>query len=263
MGGLVFFFLDMKLIEYRIPMPVSCDEYKIGQLYAVSKSSNQETSGDSGVEVLVNEPYDKDGKKGQYTHKIYHLGSKIPGWLAALAPASALKIDEKAWNGFPHIKTELTNPFMGDRFTYTVETMHKDNDTGEEENILELEKSQLKQRVIKRVDIIDPVPDSEDPTKFKSEKTGRGPLEKDWQKTSNPVMCAYKLVTIDFRYFGLQNRVENLILSYQDNIFAKFHQQVFCWLDEWYGMSIDDIRAYEVKLAEEMNSKLDAPEGKE
>lgn len=34
--------------------------------------------------------------------------SKIPGWLASIAPASALKIEEKSWNGFPHVKTELT-----------------------------------------------------------------------------------------------------------------------------------------------------------
>ena len=49
-------------------------QYRIGQLYAVAKASNQETTDSQGVEVLVNEPYEKDGEKGQYTHKIYYLG---------------------------------------------------------------------------------------------------------------------------------------------------------------------------------------------
>lgn len=45
----------------------------MGQLYAVAEASKNETGGGEGVEVLVNEPYQKDGESGQYTHKIYHL----------------------------------------------------------------------------------------------------------------------------------------------------------------------------------------------
>ena len=47
------------------------------------KKSRQESHGEgSGVEILVNEPY-TDGPgpegKGQYTHKVYHVGSHLPG----------------------------------------------------------------------------------------------------------------------------------------------------------------------------------------
>ena len=48
-------------------------QYQVGQLYSVAEASKNETGGGEGVEVLVNEPYEKDGEKGQYTHKIYHL----------------------------------------------------------------------------------------------------------------------------------------------------------------------------------------------
>lgn len=48
-------------------------QYQVGQLYAVAEASKNETGGGEGVEVIVNEPYEKDGEKGQYTHKIYHL----------------------------------------------------------------------------------------------------------------------------------------------------------------------------------------------
>ncbi|MDG2614606.1 hypothetical protein P7M57_23980, partial [Vibrio parahaemolyticus] len=71
---------DMVLLkEYRVILPVSVDEYQVGQLYSVAEASKNETGGGEGVEVLVNEPYEKDdGEKGQYTHKIYHLQSKVP-----------------------------------------------------------------------------------------------------------------------------------------------------------------------------------------
>merc|ERR1712100_828657 len=209
-------------------MPMTMDEYRRGQLYAVAKASNQETEGDSGVEVLVNEPYEKGEYTGQYTKKIYHLGSKIPGWLAAIAPASALKLFEESWNGFPHIKTDLQSPFMGARFTYTVETLHFDNDKGEQENVHNLDKKQLKIREVKHIDIVDPVPDGADTSTFHSEVTERGPLRRGWQDEVKPMMCCYKLVTVNFKYFGLQTKVEsalidvNIIISLFIDIYLNF-----------------------------------------
>lgn len=87
----------------------------------------------------------------------------------------------------------------------------------------------------------------EDPALFHSPKTGRGPLGPDWKvlymnnelmssfinlltavvdqlcfllffflrqndlKPDCPYMCAYKLVTVKFRWWGLQTKVENFI----------------------------------------------------
>ena len=28
-------------------------------------------------------------------------------------------------------------------------------------------------------------------------------------------------------------------------VFTNFHRQVFCWLDQWYGLTMDDIRRIE------------------
>lgn len=39
----------------------------------MAEASKNETGGGEGIQVLKNEPYEKDGEKGQYTHKIYHL----------------------------------------------------------------------------------------------------------------------------------------------------------------------------------------------
>ena len=68
----------MLVKEYRIPLPLTVEEYRIAQLYMIAKKSSQESTGadsGSGVEILVNEPYsDSDGTGGQFTHKVYHIG---------------------------------------------------------------------------------------------------------------------------------------------------------------------------------------------
>lgn len=45
----------------------------MGQLYSVAEASKNETGGGDGIQVLRNEPYEKDGEKGQFTHKVYHI----------------------------------------------------------------------------------------------------------------------------------------------------------------------------------------------
>ena len=36
----------------------------------------------------------------QYTKKIYHIASKLPGWLKAVLPTKATELHEEAWNAF-------------------------------------------------------------------------------------------------------------------------------------------------------------------
>ena len=66
-------------------------------------------------------------------------------------------------------------------------------------------------------------PEKEDPTVYVSEKTGRGPLDEEWirdywseikgsSKQPTPsgkaIMCAYKLCKVEFRYWGMQSKIE-------------------------------------------------------
>uniref|UniRef100_A0A1B6LD53 Phosphatidylinositol transfer protein N-terminal domain-containing protein n=1 Tax=Graphocephala atropunctata TaxID=36148 RepID=A0A1B6LD53_9HEMI len=94
---------------------------------------------------------------------------------------------------------------------------------------------------------------TEDPTKFKSEKTGRGPLTNSWTETVDPVMTCYKLVSVEFKWFGLQTRVENFIQKSERRLFTVFHRQLFCWMDRWHGLTMADIRALEEKTKEELD----------
>nr|XP_054315707.1 phosphatidylinositol transfer protein alpha isoform [Pongo pygmaeus] len=252
------------LKEYRVILPVSVDEYQVGQLYSVAEASKNETGGGEGVEVLVNEPYEKDGEKGQYTHKIYHLQSKVPTFVRMLAPEGALNIHEKAWNAYPYCRTVITNEYMKEDFLIKIETWHKP-DLGTQENVHKLEPETWKHVEAVYIDIADrsqvlskDYKAEEDPAKFKSIKTGRGPLGPNWkQELVNqkdcPYMCAYKLVTVKFKWWGLQNKVENFIHKQERRLFTNFHRQLFCWLDKWVDLTMDDIR----RMEEETKRQLD------
>lgn len=61
--------------------------------------------------------------------------------------------------------------------------------------------------------------------RFKSEKTGRGPLTgADWTQSVQPVMTCYKLVTCEFKWFGISSRVESFIQKSERRLFTNFHR---------------------------------------
>lgn len=258
----------MLIKEFRVTLPLTVEEYQVAQLYSVAEVSKNETGGGEGIEVLKNEPFDNfpllGGKysSGQYTYKIYHLASKVPAFIRLLAPKGSLEIHEEAWNAYPYCRTVITNPkWMKEKFQLVVETLHV-NDIGDSENVHELPPEKLKTREVVHIDIAnDPVTaadykETEDPQKFKSQKTGRGPLVgNDWKQQQNPVMTCYKLVTCEFKWFGLQNRIEAFIQKSERRLFTIFHRQVFCWMDRWHGLTMDDIRAIEDKTKEELDKQ--------
>jgi hypothetical protein len=255
----------MLVKEYRITMPVSVEEYQVAQLYSVAEASKNETGGGEGVEVVRNEPYENvpllHGKftAGQYTYKIYRLESRVPGWIKAIAPAGSLEIHEEAWNAYPYCKTVVSNPgYMKDKFEVVLDTYHLAG-RAEQENVHQLDEKMLKGREVVKIDIAnDPVNSKDykketDPSLFTSMKTGRGPLKGSWVEGADPVMTAYKLVTIKFQWWGLQSQVEKFGHATQRRMFLNFHREMFCWTDGWHGLTMADIRRLEEGTKEELD----------
>ncbi|XP_076010276.1 phosphatidylinositol transfer protein beta isoform-like [Genypterus blacodes] len=248
--------------EYRVVLPCSVEEYQVGQLFAVAEASKNETGGGEGIEVLKNEPYEKDGEKGQYTHKLYHLHSKVPYFVKVLAPDGSLVFHEKAWNAYPYCKTVVTNEYLKDNFMIKIETWHKP-DFGPIENVHGLDAATWQSVKTVPIDIADKVSNTdykkeEDPTIFHSAKTGRGPLGPNWKRDvagnpECPKMCAYKLVTVKFKWWGMTDRVEKLIHDQEKRIFTNFHRQLFCWIDRWIDLTMDDIRRMEAETQKELD----------
>ncbi|KAA0703117.1 Cytoplasmic phosphatidylinositol transfer protein 1 [Triplophysa tibetana] len=210
----------MLVKEYRICMPLTVDEYKIGQLYMISKHSNEQSGGGEGVEVVRNEPCtDPKHGAGQITEKRIYLN----------------------------------------RLQVKIET-HFLNDNGCSENVFD-GKPTPKDSVCFLDILSDPIPDrhykeSEDLSHWVSEKTGRGPLVDCWRNSSKPIMCSYKKVNCSFEIYGFQGRTEEFIHRNIRDILLVGHRQAVAWIDEWHGMTLEEVRQYEKKLQEETNSKL-------
>ncbi|XP_057241610.1 membrane-associated phosphatidylinositol transfer protein 2 isoform X3 [Malurus melanocephalus] len=248
----------MLIKEYRIPLPMSVEEYRIAQLYMIQKKSREETCGEgSGVEILENRPYvDGPGGSGQYTHKVYHIGMHIPSWFRSILPKAALRVEEESWNAYPYTRTRYTCPFV-EKFSIDIETYYK-TDPGDHSNVFNLSAAEKRQTILDLIDIVkDTIPPheykaEEDPKLYKSVKTKRGPLSEDWiQEYKNnsgkyPIMCAYKLCKVEFRYWGMQSKIERFIHDVGlRKVMVRAHRQAWCWQDEWYGLTIEDIRQLE------------------
>lgn len=91
-----------------------------------------------------------------------------------------------------------------------------------------------------------------DTSKYVSTKAGRGPLVDGWQRTADPLMCCYKLITIKFQVFGIQGKVESAIDNIERDIMMRFFKQVFCLMDQWYDLSMEDIRRIEEETKAEL-----------
>jgi hypothetical protein len=252
----------MVLKEFRIALPFTVEEYRRGQLYMTAKASKEHTHGGEGVEILKNEPFEDENGKGQFTHKVFYIGSKIPAFIASWIPKGVLSVEEKSWNAYPFSKTVYTCGLAGDRFSMTVESRYQDGMIPKTEHVFKDCKSD-----VDFIDIVlDPVAagkykEEEDPSKFQSKKSGRGPLGPDWKETQKPIMCSCKLINIEFRFWGLQTSVENFVLGVLRDIFLGGHRQAFCWIDEWFEMTMEQIRAYEketqIVLGEKLKSGTD------
>nr|XP_061778850.1 cytoplasmic phosphatidylinositol transfer protein 1-like [Nerophis lumbriciformis] len=254
----------MLLKEYRICMPLTVEEYRVGQLYMISKHSHEQSDRGEGVEVVQNEPYeDPNHGQGQFTEKRLYLNSKLPSWARAVVP-KIFYVTEKAWNYYPYTVTEYTCSFLP-KFSIHIETKYEDN-KGSNDNIFHSE-LQDQEREVCFVDIAyDDLPErhykeAEDLRYFKSEKTSRGLLQEGWIDTQNPIMCSYKLVTVKFEVWGLQTRVEQFVHKVIRDILLLGHRQAFAWVDEWIDMSLDDVRDYEKKMHEETNVKVCKEQG--
>ncbi|NXR15074.1 PITC1 protein, partial [Semnornis frantzii] len=240
--------------------PVLRRQYRVGQLYTISKHSHQESEKGEGVEVVKNEPHeDPVHGPGQFTEKRVHLSSKLPSWARAVTPR-IFYITEKAWNYYPYTITadgcSLQCSFLP-KFSIYIETKYEDN-CGDSENIFHSEKI-LGDHEVSFLDIaFDEIPERyyrslEDPRFFSSAKTGRGPLREGWRQHTKPIMCSYKLVSVKFEVWGLQTRVEQFVHKVIRDILLIGHRQAFTWVDEWCGMTMEDVRRFERETQEATN----------
>ncbi|XP_023333267.1 phosphatidylinositol transfer protein beta isoform isoform X2 [Eurytemora carolleeae] len=239
----------MRVIEFRIVIPLSVEQYEIGMLYSVSETSKQETGGGEGVQILENYTYDTEGADGQYTYKIYHFFNKLPAWVRILAPASATRVHEEAWNTYPYCRTSVSNPeFMKDSFFIYIESLHVAGRTPLE-NALKADQETLAKREVVYIDM-------EEDEQFQAScaNSSGGTIPADWKKNpDSPVMTVYKLVKIKFQWVGVQQRTEDMIFKNQKRALQMFHRKLLAWMDRWIDLNKDDIRRIEEETKEHLD----------
>lgn len=290
--------------EYRVILPISCEEYRTGQLYCIGKASFEETKkakGKEGVDIVENFAYEtshfkKNGGKEnenenyksvenqnsqdlnsndikkyekRYTYKIFNMVNKMPEILQKwFSGSNKGKMHEACWNEFPFSKTVITNPdYMKDNFECIVETEHRDMDAGEIKNIHNINESDWSNTSVVHVHL---------DTKTTNEKAQSNyeidnpfvkvstkhpdilPLDKDWRNKiinsgQHRYMCIYKLVTVKFKWWGLQSIMEKVMLGEQEKMIRAFHRYILCEIDNWGGMTSEDLIDYEIEIQRKCN----------
>ena len=257
----------MRVIEIRLPLPLSLAEYHIGQLYMVARSSLE----DSGVDVVENRSFVEGeyppNRCGQYTLKRMAAAKHLPSWTRALFDERWC-VEERSWNCFPDCRTEYSVPMLP-KIKITVLSAHKDltDNFCFEENALQLPALTVSQRKTEILDIAfdsEPAPPGLDPREKKF--PGRPDLSKRnwWETTDRPLMVCYKVITIDAQLpFGLQGRVETFIHKFVKNLILQSHRKLYAWLEDWGAMDIEGLRNYERIVQKELKSRWAASHGEE
>ncbi len=65
------------------------------------------------------------------------------------------------------------------------------------------------------------------------------------------------LLQAEFRYWGLQSRIERFIHDYGlRRVMLRAHRQAWTWQDEWVGLTMADIRILELETQKILKRKL-------
>eukprot|EP01071_Lankesteria_metandrocarpae_P007026 Lankesteria_metandrocarpae@DN4558_c0_g1_i1.p1 len=254
----------MKVTEFRMPLPLEVDRYQVCQRYMVAKASIESTEAainagtNDGIEILKSEPFETAGGTfaGRYTHKNLSIASKVPTWISSFVDAKWLVFEEKSWDGFPKTKTVYECSLFPE-MQLSVESMHVAGGPNLD-NAVGVSTQQLASRYIVPIDIVNDIASKDttvtDLSNFICDKANFGPLNTEWQKNDAlPRMTCYKVLTVHLPYFGwLSGRVESWVVSAMQDLICKHHRNAIGGMEDWCGMSLTDVRAWEAVLNEKL-----------
>lgn len=240
----------------------------------------------SGVVFVKNEPFTDNPHglpPGQYTEKVYHLDAHLPSFLAALLPTRAGVLLETAWNSFPVCVTAYASPYLGAKFSLVIRSVYTDAPPAGVPvdgpatrvpshplyNVVGLDAAELAARAVVDLDISSTeyvsLVAGEDPTTWTggcgaAGGPARGPFPAGgaWRTASvgGPRMVAVKAVALHFAKRGLQGRAEAWGQRYGlRNSFVRYSRRVVCWMDEWLGLSMADIRRLEREIKRQLEGR--------
>uniref|UniRef100_A0A183C5G5 C6 zinc finger domain-containing protein n=1 Tax=Globodera pallida TaxID=36090 RepID=A0A183C5G5_GLOPA len=252
----------MLIKEYRVVLPMTVEEYQVAHLFCAVEEARRSPA---VFKVLQNEPTDGAAlfpgalaRAGRHIHTV----TQPPPNLASFFPTDALTLHLHSWDAFPYAKTEQRNEQTGDggRYNLAVESMRL-SDRGTTEDVFPFkELLEARDSETVHIDIADDNAYAHEqdnnqaamsPSTFHSERTGRGPLLQGWRDSCEPVMCIYMLAMVDFKLFGLGQPIEHAIHQEFARACYNFHRSLFCSMDRWHGLTLDQARTMEAKMLQE------------
>ena len=256
----------MLLIEYRIKLPISIDQYQIAHLHTTMDMSKEHTRLGEGVEVMENTPCDtaclpqprsrKEVTKVQRTSKRYY----VPDSITSVVGLNKVVLRESSFNKFPNFRTTVTVESAGDAVIngeFTIDTVcRKGDDVVNKDNVFRLPQGILDKRAVVDVDIVadvlpaDLVNADEDPKKVLG-------LTDGWQGSLIPrlSMVVYKLVFVKSCGPANKETINALVMDNLNKIFNVFHRKLVCSQDRWKGLNMEDIRTMEEETKDLLDKK--------
>ncbi|CAI5986382.1 unnamed protein product [Closterium sp. NIES-65] len=225
-----------------------------------------------------------DTEEGYYTHKIYHLNKKLPAWIAALVPRRALRVEERAWNAYPHCVTAFLPHFcfsfhpsahstsrlllpIPPHFRLSIPAFPPPSFSASlpilpilllypSLQALSLPPDMLAHRTVETLDIAE---GGSEEGKTGREREGLRADGRCAQLAFNDSLQAYKVVTVDVPCWGFGSRLEKYLAKVlQRRLSLETNQAVVCWMDEWIGLSEQQVRAMEEHTFSRINQELKA-----
>ena len=74
-------------------------------------------------------------------------------------------------------------------------------------------------------------------------------LSAEEKRPPKATMTSYKTLRVHCKLFGLQTRLENLIIQHYRDMILAFHQQMWIWRHEWINLSLEQIQSMEKALS--------------
>lgn len=264
----------MKILEWRIVMPMTVEQYQIAQIYAVAKKTLDDSNDKEGIQRTSFESCKYNDKDAIHSTYLYNFANKLPAALRWVIPNNYQTLCEECYDQFPNQQSTFNLKDNNDTLKMTITTRvseFKNNLENLDEDDAELYTAdELSQRVVRYIDILNWPTSSEDRklSEFECEKANieklpvSGTNVKDalpeWVKEyKGPMVIARKIIKINIDLFAIAGATEEFIShEFMPNIYADSHQFMVKTAENWCDMDLKGAREYESKCYDKVKTML-------
>lgn len=259
----------MKIIEYRIFVPMKLQYCQAASDYSVTRQMKEYTGGGDGFEIVETQNYVENGLPGHYVYRIFHCKNKIPSAIRWFVPEKYAHIHEHDHSAFPHYEGKYVIPAMGDDFILQTVTNHIEYEKGKDipDNLNQWTDDEMKQREVYYLDILDgpsskgneldlhgfSCPEIEMSELVSPSKKANDQEIPNWVSNyDGPITLIIKTVKFNFKWYGAQTLVEKFAGSVWYQVYLDSHRSMIKWAPEWCNLSKDEIYGLEDEAKDQL-----------